>query len=209
MTTATLNLRCVVIDDHPALLSVLTSFLSQRDYHVVATAADGRRAVEVVRDEQPDVVIVDYRLPHLQGPELLRELALVAPNARLLVYTAETAETLREDALGAGASGIVLKEAPLSDLGRAILSVAEGRIYLDPALAGFAISPRRPAHSLTRREADVLALLAEGLSHEEIGARLSISAETVRTHLRKACTRLDAATRTQAVAIALRLGLIS
>jgi DNA-binding NarL/FixJ family response regulator len=121
------------------------------------------------------------------------------------VYTADGDEKLADDVLGAGAVGLVLKEAPLADVVRALEAILAGGSYLDPAV------PRTTGRKgkLTERELAVLGLLAEGLQHEEIGRRLGISSETVRTHLRKACDRLGAATRTQAVATALRMGLIA
>jgi DNA-binding NarL/FixJ family response regulator len=111
---------------------------------------------------------------------------------------------MAREVLAAGAAAIVLKEAPLADLLRAVQGAVSGRSYVDAALAHTA----GVGVGLTQRELDVLALLAEGLQHEDIGRRLGISSETVRTHLRKACDRLGAATRTQAVATALRQGLI-
>lgn len=202
--------RCVVADDHPALLGVVTTFLGDHDFDVVATAPDGKRAVDAVASTSPDVIVSDYRMPYLEGPVLLRALKDACPEAVLVVYTADADRDLCENALTAGAAAIVLKEAPLHDLRRAIGTALMGQVYLDPSLAQLALGRNQPpSASLTPREADVLALLAEGLSHEEIGSRLSISAETVRTHVRKACDRLGAATRTQAVATALREGLIS
>ena len=201
--------RCVVVDDHPALLFVVTTDLEEHDIDVCASAPDGRRAVEAVQREQPDVVVVDYRLPKLEGRELLVALREAAPAARLVVYTGDADEQLCKEALAAGASAVVLKAAPLADLRRAIDAALSGRSYLDPALAPYALARRPAAPSLTPREADVLSLLAEGLSHEQIAARLSIGTETVRTHARKATERLGAATRTQAVATALRQGLIT
>jgi DNA-binding NarL/FixJ family response regulator len=202
--------RVVVADDHPALLVVLSAYLDRHGYDVVATAADGRAAVEAVAAEQPDVVVADYRMPYLEGAPLLRELHEACATARLVVYTGEAHPALWADARAAHATGLVLKEAPLEDLLRAIAAVCAGDAYLDSALATSALANGPPAvPALTERETDVLALLAEGLSHEEIGARLAISAETVRAHVRKASDRLGATTRTQAVATALRLGLIT
>jgi len=204
------RIRCVVADDHPALLGVVTTFLGDHDFDVVATTADGQRAVEAVSLTRPDVIVSDYRMPHLEGLELLQALKSACPGAVLVVYTADADLDLCQNALAAGATGVVLKEAPLLDLRRAIASALAGQIYLDPSLAQFALGRNQPpSASVTPREADVLALLAEGLTHEEIGSRLSISSETVRTHVRKACDRLGADTRTQAVAMALREGLIS
>lgn len=201
--------RIVVADDHPALALVLRAYLEGQDCEVLATAADGRRAVEAVALHSPDVVVMDYRMPHLQGAPLILALREACPDAVLVVYTAEADEALWGEAAAAGASGLVLKEAPLGDLWRAIEAALGGGSYLDAgvalAVAGASASDAR----LTPRESDVLALLADGLSHDAIGARLNISSETVRTHVRKSCARLGATTRTEAVATALRLKLIS
>lgn len=204
-----MSTRCLVADDHPALLSAVVDYLEGENVTLVATAADGLQAVELAEREQPDVAVVDFRMPRLAGVELLTRLRDVAPNTRVVVYTAEADETLVRGAIGAGAAGVLLKESPLADLGRALAAASAGSTYLDPAVTGFGVGRASEGPVLTTRERQVLVLLAEGLTHEEIGARLSISAETVRTHVRKASDRLGAATRTQAVATALRLGLIS
>ncbi|MGH2995706.1 MAG: response regulator [Gaiellaceae bacterium] len=199
---------CVVADDHPALVAALAAFLAEHGYDVVATAPDGAVAVDSAERAQPDVVVLDYRMPLLSGVELVRRLREAAPEAQLAVYTADADEGLVAEAIGAGASAVVLKEAPLPDLLRALAAVRAGGSYVDPALGAVALGTGTRG-GLTEREADVLALLAEGLTYEEIGRQLSISPETVRTHLQKACDRLGASTRTQAVATALRLGLIA
>jgi DNA-binding NarL/FixJ family response regulator len=194
---------CLLADDHPVLRSAVAEFLVSAGYRVVGPVADGRAAVDAAR-EQPDAAVLDYRMPRLAGAELVHELLAASPGTRIVVYTADGGEELAAGALAAGAAGVVLKEAPLTDLTRALEAVLAGGTYLDPALA-----QRDPRSArLTARESEVLELLAEGIGHEEIGKRLGIGAETVRTHLRKACDRLGAATRTEAVATALRLGLI-
>jgi DNA-binding NarL/FixJ family response regulator len=195
---------CLLADDHPALRTAVAEFLAAAGYRVIGPVADGRAAIEAAH-EQPDVAVLDYRMPRLAGTELVQELLEISPGTRIIVYTADGGEELAAGALAAGAKGVVLKEAPLADLARALEAVLAGGTYLDPTLAQRDVQAAR----LTEREHDVLELLAEGLAHEEIGKRLGIGAETVRTHLRKACDRLEATTRTQAVATALRLGLIS
>ena len=200
----------VVVDDHPALTTVLTTYLGEHECDVVATAADGRQAVDTVTSHAPDVVVVDYRMPYLEGAPLLRALREARPESRLIVYTAEADADVWAEASAAGAAGLVLKESPLADLRRAIAAALDGRPYLDPGIASLVFSgPRTPALWLTPREVDVLSLVADGLSHEAIAGRLGIGSETVRTHVRKSCARLGAATRTEAVATAFRLGLIS
>jgi DNA-binding NarL/FixJ family response regulator len=134
-----------------------------------------------------------------------------APETAVLLYTGYGDRALLTEALDAGVQGFVLKEAPMDDLLRAVQAVANGGTYVDPVLAGTlaASSVGGNVPQLTQRERDVLRLLADGLSNEEIGKRLFISAETVRTHVRKAMDKLDADTRTQAVARALRDRLIA
>jgi DNA-binding NarL/FixJ family response regulator len=195
--------RCLLADDHPALCAAVHAYLTGAGFDVLGPVADGRRALELAREETPDLALVDYRMPRLAGAELVRELREVSPPTRIVVYTADADEHTARAAFDAGASGLVLKEAPLADLVRALEAVLGGRSYLDSAVMQDGAAAR-----LTTRELEVLTLLAEGLQHEDIGRRLGISSETVRTHLRKACDRLGAATRTQAVATALRQGLI-
>ena len=204
-------LRCLVADDHPAVRAVVVALLLENGFEVVGPVGDGEEAVALALAEQPELAVIDFRMPRLAGADLLRRLHAVSPGTRLAVYTGEADDGLAREALEAGASALVLKEAPLEDLLRALEAVLAGRPYVDAALAGFALAGRgeQSGKALTAREADVLRLLAEGLSHDEIGERLSIGGETVRTHVRKACNRLGAATRTQAVAIALRDGLIT
>jgi DNA-binding NarL/FixJ family response regulator len=197
--------RCLVADDHPALAAAVVTFLREAGFEIVGPAPDGEISVSLAAAEQPDVAVVDFRMRRLHGPGLVRELAAAAPGMPIVVYTAEGDATMAREVLAAGAAAIVLKEAPLADLLRAVQGAVAGRSYVDAALA----SNNGVGVGLTQRELDVLALLAEGLQHEDIGRQLGISAETVRTHLRKACHRLGAATRTQAVATALRLGLIA
>ena len=201
--------RCLVADDHPALVAAVADFLGENGFEVVATAPNGPAAVAAARAHLPDAVLLDYRMPHLSGAELVRELRRAAPRAGVVVYTADADDRLVGEALGAGASAIVLKEAPVADVARALSAVLAGGSYVDPALGIVSLTTARVASELTRREADVLTLLAEGFTYEEIGRRLAISPETVRTHLQKASDRLGASTRTHAVATAIRLGLIA
>jgi DNA-binding NarL/FixJ family response regulator len=195
---------CLLADDHPALTVAIAAYLGENGFDVVGPVADGRRAVALAEHTKPELAVIDYRMPRLAGIELIKALHDVSPETRIAVYTADADEALAHSVLQSGAVAIVLKEAPLADLVRALEAALAGKSYIDPALA----QSTKPRGSLTQRELEVLRLLAEGLQHEEIGRRLGISSETVRTHLRKASDRLGASTRTQAVATALRLGLI-
>ena len=197
--------KCLIADDHPALTTAVASYLAENGFEIVGPAPDGRRAIALAEEHQPELALVDYRMPRLAGVELVRKLREVSPDTRVAVYTADADDKIAREVLQPGAAALVLKDAPLADLVRAMESALAGGSYLDPALA----KSGGANGNLTPREIDVLCLLAEGLQHEEIGRRLGISSETVRTHLRKACDRLGASTRTQAVATALRLGLIA
>ncbi|HVC86790.1 MAG TPA: response regulator transcription factor [Gaiellaceae bacterium] len=196
---------CLIADDHPALTSAVSGYLAEHGFKIVGPVPDGRRAVTLAAQVKPDLALIDFRMPGPSGVELITRIREASPATLVAVYTADADETIAREVLDAGAVALVLKEAPLADLVRALEAALAGRSYLDPAL------PRNdvPSLKLTPRELEVLGLLAEGLPHEEIGHRLGISSETVRTHLRKASDRLGATTRTQAVATALRLGLIA
>ena len=150
-------------------------------------------------------------MPRLSGLEVLRALTASGSPTRVILYTGYGDDALLSDALDAGVGGVIDKEAPLDDLVRAIRIVAEGGTYLDPTAAAALIAQRRRnrTRELTQRERDVLRLLAEGNSNEQIGGILSISPQTVRTHVQKAMEKLGATTRVQAVAIALRESFIS
>lgn len=203
--------ECLVADDHPALLTAVSTFLADSGFDVVGSAGDGRTAVELARAARPDVALVDYRMPSLFGAALVSALREAAPESRVVVYTAEGDGDLVSTALESGASAVVLKEAPLADLARALRTVLGGGTYVDPGLAFAALGtvPKGGGPALTAREIEVLRLLADGKAYEEISSELSIGVETARTHVRKAAERLGAATRTQAVATALRRGLIA
>jgi DNA-binding NarL/FixJ family response regulator len=210
MTSGRHPVTCVVADDHPAVLEAVSEFLAQGGIEVVARARDGEEALERIEQRKPQVALVDVRMPKLDGIELARRAHKASPDTGIVLYTGYGDRAQLTEALDAGVRGFVLKEAPMDDLLRALHSVADGGTYVDPVLAGaLASSMGSKVPQLTQRERDVLRLLADGLANEEIGKRLFISAETVRTHVRKAMDKLDADTRTQAVARALRDQLIS
>ena len=202
---------CLVADDHPAVLEAVGDYLELAGITVVARSADGEDALEKIESLRPQIALLDLRMPRLGGIELARKAARSAPDTQVVLYTGYGDRAQLTEALDAGARGFVLKEAPMEDLARAIFSVARGETYVDPVLAGVLATAGATGNlpTLTRREREVLRLLADGHSNEEIGKRLFISAETVRTHVRKAMDKLDADTRTQAVAKAIRQSLIS
>jgi DNA-binding NarL/FixJ family response regulator len=204
-------LRCFVADDHPAIVDSIGRFLaSEEGIDVVGSAGDGVEALARIQDLSPDVAVLDVRMPELGGIEVARRLTTAGSRTGLILYTAYAERALVIEAIDAGAHGFVLKESALSDLVRAVRVVAGGRTYVDPVLAGVLAGPdatdRIPG--ITKREREVLRLLADGMRNEQIGIELSISPLTVRTHVEKAMQKLEADTRTQAVAIALRMSVI-
>ena len=201
----------VIADDHPAMLAAVAEVLTRSGFDVVGEAVDGQQALALIGKSKPQVALIDMQMPRLSGIEVAKGAAMTSPETAIVFYTAFGDRALLSEALDVGARGFVLKEAPLVDLVRAVERVAAGEAYVDPVLAGALVSgyvtDRVP--SLTQREREVLRHLSEGLSNEETGKALHISPETVRTHIRKAMTKLEADTRTQAVAIALRQSIIS
>jgi two-component system response regulator DesR len=201
----------VIADDHPPILDCLTRFLKDAGFTVLGTALDGARALETVTELQPVVCIADVRMPKLDGLELAREVAKSSSATGVLLYSGVSDSGLASDALDAGARGFALKDAPLDDLARAIDTVASGAIWVDPVLAASLASSRRTdvRKSLSERERQVLRMLAKGGSYAEIGSALFLSPDTVRAHAQRAMTKLGARTRTEAVAVALRDGLVA
>ena len=204
-------ITCLVADDHPAMVEAICDTLADEGIEIVGRAVDGEEARAKIQTRKPDVAVVDLRMPRVGGIETARQVARSTPETAVILYTAYGDRALLTEAIDAGARGFVLKEAPLADLVRAVRIVAEGGTYVDPVLAGAVATADATAKlpDLTQRERDVLRLLADGHSNEEIGKELFISPETVRTHVRKAMEKLDADTRTQAVATALRQSLIA
>ncbi|MGZ4388850.1 MAG: response regulator [Gaiellaceae bacterium] len=200
---------CLVADDHPAVLEAVADYLEAAGIRVAARALDGEEALAKIESTRPQIALVDLRMPKVSGIEIARLVARSHPGTSVVVYTGYGDRAHLTEALDAGARGFVLKEAPMDDLVRAVTTVAGGELYVDPVLAGaLAGAAGGEVVTLTLREREVLRLLADGLSNEEIGKVLFISPETVRTHVRKAMDKLDADTRTQAVAKAIRGSLI-
>ena len=205
------KITCLVADDHPVMVRAVSDVLREHGIEVAGEATDGADALRQAESTRPMVALVDARMPGLSGVEIARRLARSSPDTAVIVYTAYGERALLTDALDAGARGFVVKESALTDLIRAVEVVAAGGTYVDPQLAATLLAPAAEEQlpSLSRRERDILRLLADGKNYEQIGERLFISPETVRTHVRKAMAKLDADTRTQAVAEALRQSLIA
>jgi two-component system nitrate/nitrite response regulator NarL len=206
-TVAQEQITCVIADDHPAVLDSVSRVLSSHGINIVAQVRDGEDAIRAIEEHKPQVAVVDLRMPGMSGIAVARR---VARQTAMILYTGYSDRTLLIEALDAGVRGFVLKEAPLADVSRAIETVAKGDVYVDPVLAGVLASGEATQNLklLTQREREVLRLLSDGLRNEEIGSELHIAGETARAHIRNAMRKLAAATRTHAVALALRQSLI-
>jgi DNA-binding NarL/FixJ family response regulator len=202
------SVTCIVADDHPAVVDAISLLLEANGVEIIGRVRDGWQALAEINSRRPRIALLDIRMPGMSGMEVARQVAHRKPSTCVILYTGYAERELLAEALDAGARGFVLKDAPLADLVRAIDMVAGGAIYVDPAVSSLLSANGADDQRLTARERDVLRLLADGLANGEIGRRLFISAETVRTHIRKAMRKLTAETRTQAVAEAIRRSLI-
>ncbi len=208
---ASTAIRILVADDHPAILDAVTRFLeSERGFELVGRAGDGEQALQLIGETNPEIALLDIRMPGLGGIDIAARLHKSPSQTSVVLYTAYPERALLLAALDAGVRGFILKEAPLEELLRALRIVAGGGSYIDAALAGVLAGPGSDERmlTLTKRERDVLRLLAEGMRDEQAGRTLSISPLTVRTHVQHAMAKLRCDTRTQAVAVALRESLI-
>ena len=212
--------RVVVVDDQEVVRAGFAALLdTQPDLTVVGSAADGAEAVEVCRVRRPDVVLMDVRMPVMDGIEATRLIAAAGDGPRILILTTFDLDEHVYDALGAGASGFLLKDVTAERLFDAVRVVAAGDALLAPTVTRRLIGefarlrlrpPRHPAPLgvLTPRETEVLRLVAEGLSNSEIARRLVVSDETVKTHVSRLLSKLGLRDRTQAVVVAYETGLV-
>jgi DNA-binding NarL/FixJ family response regulator len=218
-------IRVLICEDQELVRAgYITIFSSQPDMDVVGEAADGRAAVEAARRLRPDVIVMDIRMPIVDGIEATRQLAGpgTATPAKILVVTTFNVDAYVYEALKAGASGFLLKDAPPAELIKGVRTIARGESLLAPAvtrtLIGHHAERLRPAtlqareeivRALTPRELEVLEQIAAGLSNAEIAAALFITAETVKTYVSRILTKLELRDRVQAVILAYRVGLVS
>jgi DNA-binding NarL/FixJ family response regulator len=211
--------RIVVADDHQVVRTGFAALLdTQPDFTVVGTACDGSEAVRICGELRPDVVLMDIRMPGMDGIEATRRLA-ASGAPRILILTTFDLDEYVYDALRAGASGFLLKDVTAERLFDAVRVIADGEALLAPTVTRRLISefsrlrPQRdvpPAAlaSLTPRETQVLRLVAEGLSNPEVAARLVVTEETVKTHVSRVLSKLGLRDRTQAVVTAYESGLV-
>ncbi|MET9604358.1 response regulator transcription factor [Streptomyces sp. NPDC006512] len=220
-----MTIRVIIVDDQAMVRAGFAALLSaQADIDVVGEAADGRQGVQVSRTVHPDVVLMDVRMPELDGLSAARELLDPPPGVvhrpKVLMLTTFDIDDYVYEALRAGASGFLLKDAPPADLIAAVRVVASGEALLAPSVTRRLIADfvrQRPAprkdpalrlNGLTPRETEVLELIARGLSNQEIAAHLVLAEQTVKTHIGRVLGKLDLRDRAQAVIFAYEAGLV-
>jgi DNA-binding NarL/FixJ family response regulator len=219
--TVDIPIRLVVADDHQVVRDGLAELLNtQPDFSVIATASDGSEAVRLGNQLHPDVVLMDIRMPGVDGIEATRRLVRSTTDGpRILILTTFDLDEYVYDALRAGASGFLLKDGTAERLFDAVRVIAAGDALLAPSITRHLISEfaaRRQSSgptagalgTLTQRETEILRLVAEGLSNHEIAERLTVSEETVKTHVSRVLNKLGLRDRTQAVVTAYETGLV-
>jgi DNA-binding NarL/FixJ family response regulator len=206
-----MSTRVLVVDDHPVVRGGLVGWLdAQPDLTVVGEASDGLEALAMVASLDPDVVLMDLRMPRMDGVAAIEKLAGTHPGVRVLVLTTYDTDADIVRAVAAGATGYLLKDAPLPQLADAVRAAARGETVLAPPVAARLVSRLRApaAEAPTGRELEVLAGVARGLTNAEIGRELFIGEATVKTHLLRVFAKLGVDDRTRAVMVAVERGLL-
>jgi DNA-binding NarL/FixJ family response regulator len=212
MSTSTdRSVRVLLVDDHPVVRAGVAGMLAaEPDIEIVGEASDGDEGVARARAERPDVVLMDLRMPGRDGVAATAAITAEMPDVHVLVLTTYDSDRDIVHAVEAGATGYLLKDSPRADLADAVRAAARGETVLAPPVAARLVKHLQApaAETLTRREAEVLALVAEGLTNADIGRRLFISEATVKTHLLRVFAKLDVDDRTRAVMVAHQRGLL-
>jgi DNA-binding NarL/FixJ family response regulator len=202
------KIRVLIADDHVVVREGLAAMIGrQADIMVVAEAATGREAVDLWLEHRPDVTLLDLRMPILDGVSAINEIRRVDMLARVIILTTFDSDSEIASAIKAGAKGYLLKDAPRDALFDCIRNVHAGETCIPPVLVA-KLAAGMSNETLTSRELDVLTLLARGKSNKEIGGDLYISETTVKSHLRAIFVKLNVVSRTEAIAVATRRGLI-
>lgn len=202
------RIRVILADDHPVVRDGLANMIRQQpDMEVVGEAGDGDEAIALFESHRPDVMVLDLRMPKRDGVSVVQKVLADHPKARLLIMTTYDGDEDIFRSLSQGAKGYLLKDAPRQEILSAIRAVSEDRPYTSSSVAAKAVQ-RMAKPSLTQRELDVLQQLAQGRSNKDIARRLAITEGTAKTHVKSILTKLDAISRTEAVAVAHKRGLV-
>lgn len=202
------TIRILAVDDHPLLREGIGALIaSQADMHLVAEGSTGAEAVELFRAHQPDVTLLDIQMPGMGGIEALISIRAGAPEARVIILTTYGGDVLAQRALAAGAYAYVLKGSVRKELLDTIRAVHQGRRRIAADVAS-TLAAHRGEEALSPREIEVLKLVAGGSSNREIGARLSVTEETAKAHMKRIIAKLGANDRTHAVTLALARGIL-
>ena len=211
------KLRIVLADDHTIVREGVKSLINQQlDMEVVGEADDGDGVLRRVKECEPDLVVMDISMPGLNGAQATERLRHTLPAPKVLVLTAFEDKSYLRQLLAAGASGYLLKRAAANELVHAIRTVASGGVYIDPTLAGKVVNgfvrqragdgTQAPESALSEREADVLRLLARGLTYKEVAAQLGIGVKTVETYKARLMEKLELRSRAEIIRYAVRQG---
>jgi len=202
------RIRVLVADDHPVVRAGLATVIAQEaDLELVAEAENGARAVTLFREHHPDVVLMDLRMPVIDGVEAIRTIADEFPTARILALTTYEGDGDIRRALEAGARGYLLKDMLLTDVITAVRAVHRGERVIPTAVA-VRLTEHAPGSDLTDREREVLTLVARGLANKDVAGAIGRTDETVKVHLKNIFAKLRVTDRTEAVTVALARGLI-
>jgi DNA-binding NarL/FixJ family response regulator len=210
------QVRVLIADDHPLTRDGIRAALAgDAGLSVVAEASDGEEAIKLAEMTQPDVVLMDVRMPRLGGIAATREITRNMPGTKVLILTVEDAQTRVGDAIQAGAAGYLLKDVDAPALARAVRLASEGCAVIHPNLTRQFVEEmrqlsngERTSTALSGREVEVLQMIAYGSTNKEVADALSISPQTVKTYLERIFTKLGVSDRTRAVAVALKLGIL-
>jgi NarL family two-component system response regulator LiaR len=209
MTVSSARIRVLVVDDHAMVRRGLATFLKVfDDLELAGEAASGQAAITLCAQIQPDVVLMDMAMPDMDGAAATRLIRKKSPLIQVLALTSFKEEVLVQSALQAGAIGYLLKDISADELAQAIRAAHAGRSTLSPeaaqALVHAVSQPPAPGFDLTERESEVLTLMVEGLTNTQIAARLTVSPSTVKSHVSNILSKLGVASRSEAVALAVR-----
>ena len=208
LPTAATPIRLLIVDDHFVVRIGLTSALNlEPDMQVIAEARNGKEAVTLFQKHRPDVVVMDYQLPELNGAEATAAIRAQSPDARIIVLSVYKGEEDVHRAVQAGASGYLPKSAEPRELVEAIRSIHNGGRYF-PAAISAALSQRQARGKLSQREQEVLVMIVRGRSNKEIAAALGISENTVKVHTTKVFEKLEVADRLEAATAAIQRGIV-